>query len=247
MKSLTNFRDLGGLKTTCGRKVKLNKLLRAGELSKLHPEDKTNLLDRGLKLIIDLRSSPEISSRPNDVIEGTDYLQIDVLGPSGPSLEELLHQMNPENSDAFMYDVYQNLITSPLAVAGYKEFLKACLRNVEGALLFHCMAGKDRTGFAAALILKILGVSDEDIYEDFLKTVEARRLANDKIVDSFRQKGLGQEQLEALAIVFSVKKSYLETAFKAIAEKYGDFQAYVMDGLGFGEAEIEQLKMIYLE
>ena len=112
------------------------------------------------------------------------------------------------------------------------------LQEQEAPVVFHCTAGKDRTGFAAALILRSLGVSDEDVMRDYLLTNE--RLA---MPDASRH-GLTPEVSEVL---WRVRPEFLRAALDAVDTDYGGLEGYFREGLGLGDAEREQLRQLYLE
>jgi len=246
---LINFRDLGGLTGAEGKKVKEKVILRSGEPVGLADAVITELKDiYQLAHIIDMRGEHEVANDPVDHIEGAQYLHIDILSShlkKAPSLDEMLENLRPGIADDFMHSVYQELIISSDAKAGYRQFIDVLL-NPQGSLLFHCYAGKDRTGWGAVIILKILGVSEEDILTDYLATIEGRQNANAKLIEEYREKGLNQEQLEAFADLLSVKANYLETAFNTIEKEYGTFDDYLRKGLNIEEEEIAKLRNLYL-
>jgi len=130
-------------------------------------------------------------------------------------------------------------------LTGYRQFIDAVL-GASGALLFHCMAGKDRTGWGAVILLKMLGVTDEDIMTDYLATVEGRRAANLVLIEGLRQKGVDEEKLDAFADLMSVKPSYLQAAYDVVTEHFGTFENYLSTGLKVTEDEINQLREMYL-
>lgn len=251
MKTLVNFRDLGKWKTQDGRVIKSNRLLRSGEVVKLDAEDIKSLRDDyQLKMIIDFRTLGEVNERPIDEIEGVEYLHLDVMKDvltDLPSFEKVAEQINPDMADEYMKGINHHLITTRSAIVGYQQFFRACLANEEGSVLFHCFHGKDRTGFGAALLLKTLGVSDEDIMVDYLKTVEARAEDNRMMLEGFRKRGLSEIQLEGIKSMISVKQAYLEAAFATIEQEYGSFENYLKTGLEITDEEVEQLKANYLE
>ena len=251
METLVNFRDLGGLIGIDERKLKTKKLLRSGELVKLSADDISRLVDDlKLRSIIDFRSADEVKKQPNDTIKCVDYMNIDVLADTMqnvPSFDEMLKQLTLQKAETFMLDVYAKLVTSKRALAGYRMFIDALLSCTDGALLFHCAAGKDRTGFGAAIILKILGVSDHDIMEDYLKTIEGRQAANKAMIEKYRTLGLSDEQLAAFSMMMSVKREYLQASFDIIDEVYGNFDGYLYDGLGVTAAQINTLRELYLD
>ena len=245
----TNFRDLGGLAGAEGKKVKEKAILRAGEPVGLSATVISELIDiYKLAHIIDFRGEVEVTKSPVDHIEGADYLNIDILSShlkTAPSLDEMLENLKPGIAEEFMCDVYQELVLSPGARAGYRQFIDALL-NPKGSLLFHCFAGKDRTGWGAVIILKILGVSAEDILTDYLATIESRKSANAKLIEMHREKGLNQEQLDIFEALMSVKESYLESAFNSVEKEYGSFDDYLKQGLNVEDEEIDKLRNLYL-
>jgi len=144
-----------------------------------------------------------------------------------------------------MCGVYRELVVSPEARVGYRQFVDVLLGS-KGSVLFHCFAGKDRTGWGAVIVLKILGVSEEDIVSDYLATIEGRKGANSRLIEEQREKGLSQEQLDVFEELMSVKGSYLEAAFNAVEEEYGSFDDYLRQGLGVEDDEITLLRNLYL-
>ena len=250
MNSLVNFRDLGGIQNLDGLFIKKNRLLRSGEIFKLSEEDKKCLIENyQLKQVIDFRSPVEIKEKPVDLIEGVTYLHLDIFSDSlkdTPSLESMLKFLTPRLADDFMKEANRLLITLESARLGYQEFFKSCLKNKEGALLFHCAAGKDRTGLGAALLLKALNVGDDEIMLEYLKTNEQRAEINQELIKEAQEKGLTEGQLSALESVFSVKKEYLETAFETIKSEYKSFENYFKKGLGITDNELRTLRKEYL-
>ena len=250
--SLTNFRDLGGLPTTCGRTVKHRSLLRAGELTDLTDTDVTILRDRfGLSLVIDLRSGAEADARPNVQIAGVANKHFDVMADQVQAVadpnEYLRHLVNAETASAMLCGIYQNLVISSIARDGYAAMIRSMLRNGEqGATLFHCAAGKDRTGLGAAIVLRILGVSPEVIMADYLETINGRAEANAQLIAEHRAKGMPESMLEALATLFSVKPEYLAASFSAIEQQFTTFDNYIENGLGITREECNQLRALYL-
>ncbi|MCL2397059.1 MAG: tyrosine-protein phosphatase [Defluviitaleaceae bacterium] len=251
MSKLINFRDLGGHTTTCGKKLRMGRLLRSGVPTELTTEDIARLKNHGLAQIIDLRRPWETEITPTDAVDSVVYLNIDVMADNhsrralGPN--EWLDGLVPHRMDDEMLAFYHGYITLSSAIKGYRDFVRACLANETGAILFHCAHGKDRTGFAAALLLRILGVVDEDIYADYLKTNEERKEANAAAMEGYRAKGLNDEQLAAMVILYNVKPEYLAAAFAAINAEYGSFETYIEQALGITKEDITKLKKLYLE
>ena len=249
---LTNFRDLGGLMGFEGKSVKEKAILRAGQPVGMADADVAELRNvYGLAHIIDFRGEHEVTTQPVDEVEGAAYLNIDILAAhmkkqhNAPSLEEMLKHLKPGAADVYMSNVYVDLVISDDAKAGYRQFIDALLAP-KGSLLFHCYAGKDRTGWGAAIILKILGVNEADIMTDYLATIEGRAVENAKMIEAYREKGLSEEQLSTFKEMMSVKALYLEVAFETVENEFGTFDNYLKEALNVTDEEIVRLRQLYL-
>jgi len=252
MNKLVNFRDLGGFAAAGGKKVQFGRLFRAAAPVGLSAEEVATLKRHGLVQIIDFRSQPEVSIAPADKIDGAAYVNLDVLADklSNTSVsdpEEWLDRLSFDTVDEDMKNIYRDFIFLSSAQKGFADFVRVCANTGQGAILFNCAAGKDRTGFAAAIILKILGVSDEDIYADYLKTLEGREEANARLIKDYRAKGLTEDKLMALGLWYGIKREYLAAAFVALEEEYGSFERYMEHCLGILPADVLYIRELYLE
>ena len=248
MKTLVNFRDLGGIITCEGKTIKANRILRSGELVNLADEDKMKLAEYfKLKSIVDFRSTAEISERPDDCLVGSGYHHIDIMKDVEHNASKSFFEDNKHaHPDVLMNGVYKMIILNDTANEGYRNFIDILLKQKDGATIFHCFAGKDRTGIGAAIILTILGVNKEDIIEDYLKTNILRKDANDKLLEEKRKQGASEQELEYFNLFMSVKADYLETAFAVAENTYGSFLDYIINGIGVSEKEIKVLQEMYL-
>lgn len=248
--NLTNFRDLGGIQVKNGAHIKTKRILRSGELFKMEEEDREILSkDYALRVILDLRSANETLPNPDDEIAGARYVNLDVmrdLPEDNASFENLKHCTDVSMVDAHMEAVYKNLILNKASCIEYNRLVTEIAENKEGSCLFHCFAGKDRTGIAAAIILEILGASRDDIFEDYLLTNIQRAAANRLLCQAAESEGLSGIPLLALERLLLVKADYLHQAYTTIAEAYGSFDRYLTDGLLITSEMIEQLKVQYL-
>lgn len=252
MNGLTNFRDLGGIKTSDGRVVKVNRLLRAAQPVGLSEEEISKLIKSNLKVIIDFRTSNEAARTPVDNIGGASYLHIDIMGANDTQAADPNHwvQMlaeNPHGVELQFIETYKEFATGESSRRGYGNFLRACASQSDGAILFHCAAGKDRTGLAAALILRVLGITDEDIYTDYLKSMEFQEKISAPYLAMAKAAGMTDQQVEYLKVLLGVKKEFLSAALTAAEEKYGSFENYITEGLGVTPEEIERIRDLYLE
>ncbi|MGX7263899.1 tyrosine-protein phosphatase [Enterococcus crotali] len=249
-KQITNFRDLGGIKNKAGKAVKEKKLLRSGHLVDLDQETQTALVnDFRLTRIIDFRREFEISESPDTPIADVEYVNLDLLGKmnaKNASLADFAKLKSIDAVDKHMLGVYEDLVLNPGAQEGFTEFMEYILANKNGATIFHCFAGKDRTGYASALLLMLLEVEKKEIYKDFLITNTERKQANDELVQQFREQGFTEEQLESLATALYVKEEYLDHAFRLIEENFGTAEKYAAECLNFDQEKLSELKNIYL-
>ncbi|WP_100065447.1 tyrosine-protein phosphatase [Miniphocaeibacter massiliensis] len=250
LKRPVNLRDLGGYIGIEEKKVKKFTLLRSGEVTELDKKDKEILTkDYRLKTIVDFRSEKEKEESPDTKIDGTSYYHIDILKNNlgdVTSLENFKKNLTPEIIIEFMENTYKDFITDDGAILGYREFIDLLLKQKDGSLVFHCFAGKDRTGFAAAVILTILGVSKKDIFNDYLLTNIMRREENSRMLAKLKEYGSSKAELEAMDIALNVRKEYLEASFEKANEVYGSLDGYVREALKVDKEERKYLIEKYM-
>lgn len=246
MQTIRNFRDLGGITSEYGV-VKKHKLLRGGPLNNLNEQDKTNLLNHNaLKLVVDFRNTHEINNERNMQLDGVYMENIVIMkdekNDADPNVQ--IEKASNDNSSDFMYDIYESFVLDANARASYKYFIEQVARySKDGSVFYHCTAGKDRTGFASALLLKLLGVSDEEIYRDFLRTNENIEKSKESLLPSIQKFYPFDETNEELLLdVLGVRKEFLDTSFKAIEETYENFDNFIKAGLGIDEDTITTLR-----
>lgn len=247
MDSLVNFRDIGGYVGKDGKRVALKRILRSGEVVGLSDEDKQVLInDYQLSDIVDFRGEVEVNERPDDSIDRVTYHHIDILGDllNDDAGKSGLTQI--DDPKLHMQQLYAEMVELSSAKKGYHDFFNQLLEKASGSTLFHCFAGKDRTGLGAALVLSILGVSQEDIFTDYLKTNSQRKEANDALVEEYRKEGYSAKELDSIEEKLYVRKEYLEEAFRVINENYGSVENYVIEGLDIPKESLKKLQDMYL-
>lgn len=248
---ILNFRDLAGIPVTNGV-VKPHKLLRGGPLENLDDQTRARLVDEfKLTHVIDLRTLNEQDRQPNEILDGVRYTHLDILGKRERTTAdpmEMLKMVEDVNSVEHMQSLNDTFIRDEDARNEYRQFFKELLNNREGATYFHCSAGKDRTGFAAAQILKILGASRESILEDYLMTNILNKDNQKRMVALMLEQhpDATPEQIENYRGYTMVAESYIQAAFDAINEDYGDFDTYVAEVLELTADDIEILQTIYV-
>jgi len=247
---LTNFRDIGGIATRLG-KIKEKRLLRSGQLFELSESDCASLRDDyHLRLIIDLRAPNECLKHPDTQVDGARYLNIDVMkGMVGgaPGFDMLLQQLDLSIVDEHMLEVYRDIILNKAASEEYGRFVNEVANLPDGAALFHCFAGKDRTGLCAVLMLETLGATKDDIMADYMLTNIMREEANTAIcADSVKRYNLSADKAEALRQFLLVKEDYLHESYLTINETYGSVEKYMTEGLQVLPETLDKLRAKYL-
>lgn len=250
-----NFRELGGYETMSGKKIKMHKLLRTGNLADLSPFDKQFLTDYGVKYDVDFRSKQEVDSQPDRVPDGAEYIYDPVfsedLTNSSKSLNDLNKQAHDDADFGFnhMHYAYEDMIESESAQNAYRKFFDVLLKNtVDGeSVIFHCTAGKDRTGFGALLALSALGVPFSTIKKDYLLTNITTKDFVDSMIEHARQNGRNENVLQSIRDIQSVRAEYLDHAVKVLNDEYGSINDYLRDVMKLSSADIMELRDIYLE
>ncbi|KRN11243.1 tyrosine-protein phosphatase [Liquorilactobacillus mali] len=242
--TIVNFRDIGGVPVTHGQ-LREKTFFRSGELCNISTHDISFLEDKlHLKKIYDFRRPEEIERRPDSPFGKIKYENINLMSKAGRANPSLKNMTISDNIESQMLDAYSELVLGNSAQTGYHTFLMELVKNPQ-PIIFHCFAGKDRTGFAAALLLKIAGAASDDIYKDYLKTNEARKEANKEILNAFSDK-LSPKKLAGLEVSLNVKQDYLAYAFKLIDQQFGSFNNYLLDALTLPKSYVSTFQDIYV-
>lgn len=246
-----NFRDLGGIKTADGKSIKHKRLLRSGELVGLGERD-CKLLTQNyqLEVIVDFRTAAEAKSTPDDKIENVRYVNIDIFeghDEKASAMAKFEKIKTEQTALDFMYSVYETMMIDPVAQQQFGVFLRMTRDNQKGALLFHCFAGKDRTGLAAAMVLTLLGVPKEEIFADYMRTNELRQAWNAAMLAEAVAEGYSEQEMRALHAAFYAQPGYLQHSFAQAEKEYGSFESFLRQAIGITDADIAQLKHGYLD
>lgn len=237
--SADNFRDVAGPgaghPTADGSTVRRGVFFRANELSLTH-EDAASIAALGVTQVLDLRSQHEIDAHPDIEIPGAAWTHVDVLGIP---MDEMANLPDRATAVAMMERVYRGFVEDPPTRAALGRVLTHLAG--EGVHLFHCSAGKDRTGWTAALLLHLAGVADDVIEADYLLTNEYAEASRAAILEQIVAH-LGPEKAEVYQPVLVADADYLRTSYAAVEASYGDRATYLREGLGLGDDVLDALR-----
>ncbi|WOC14430.1 tyrosine-protein phosphatase [Gordonia sp. MP11Mi] len=207
-----NTRTLAGYVGSDGKRVN-DLVLRSDNLSKLTASDIAKLDERGLKTVVDLRTGIEKTVQPNKRLAGVTTVDGDVLGDVSPTALVDLNQ------------AYRAFVTDANARAEFRDTILAIKDTAAhgGTTLYHCSAGKDRTGWTTAIVLTILGVDRPTIRADYLASNHYRHAASNDILNG-------------------VNIGWLNASYRAVERKYGSMDAYIHDGLKLTDDDIASLR-----
>lgn len=239
IKKVTNFRTVADIKNIDGRILKKGKFYRSAHLHQINKKSLKNLEKLGIKEIIDLRNSKEISQKPDKIYNTVIYKNYSAFGDEGDQLNQakkLVLKGKVKGSDANlrMLDFYKNYATEN------PEIIKKIIHEIldsENPVLYHCTAGKDRTGIITALILTILKFDRETIDNDYLLSNNYREKLAQKRLHLAKNLHFLYPKMDLNVIekLSWVEKDYLNAAFLEIDKKYGSIDTYIHQELGISE------------
>jgi protein-tyrosine phosphatase len=247
-----NFRDLGGYGTTDGRRVRWGKLYRTATLSEATDADLRALQKLELAYLVDFRSAAEKEEEPHRLPDppGFSVVEIPILDEGNSAMVgEVIERV--ESGDFSGFDPQQFMLTANRQFAGqftpqFRQFIEQ-VQAADGApLAWNCSAGKDRTGFAAAILLRILGVPQEMVMADYMASNEPSLEARKTQLLMLRL-FKGDEAAEKLGQMMGVEQAWLQAAFDEIDSTWGSFGRYVGEGLELTPADIASLRATLLE
>jgi len=236
LEGASNFRDLGGYRTRDGRLVRWRQIFRSNHLGHLTAADTDIVRAVGLRSAFDLRGIEEGMAAACGLQEITVHpLPIEPTVVAALRAQLAAGSLSSADAREIMRESYRSYVR--LNTHSFRALFAHLLQD-RAPLVIHCTAGKDRTGFACALVLHALGVPDDVIAEDYLLTNRFYRL------DPAFGTDLPGDVRDAIG---SVEASYLASAFAAIHADYGGLEVYLTDGLGLGERERANLRERYLQ
>ncbi|MGH2340607.1 tyrosine-protein phosphatase [Segnochrobactraceae bacterium EtOH-i3] len=252
--SVPNLRDLGGYGTADGRVVRRGRVYRASQLAPVSPADMARLGRLGLARAFDLRTAHERQATPDEVPDGVEVVPLDVLanvsGSAPAALGALLRDpaaadeaLGDGHIDALFVLSYRQFVTLESARAAYRQLFTDLADPASLPGLFHCTAGKDRTGWAAAALLSLCGVPRPVVMADYLRSNVCLEPFSAPRAAAYAARG-GNPDI--VRVIFGVRPLYLEAAFAEVETVFGSIEGYFADGLGLDTAHQEALRGLML-
>lgn len=228
-----NFRDIGGFKTKEGKYTKWGKIFRSDDLTHLTEMDLQYLSSVPLTTIVDFRSQQEIADaadkNPSSV---KNNVQLSIA-PGNLSNANQLASLPEKEMEQFMMDLNEHLATDSIAIDAYKQLFQMLQSGTDSPLMYHCSAGKDRTGMATALIFHSLGVDEQTIEQDYLAS-------NYYLGDKYA--ALKKEHPNLVALL-EVRSKYLQAGLDKIKQEYGSIDNFLTNTLN---VDIQKMRSLYL-
>lgn len=253
--SVPNLRDIGGYATADGGRVRTGQLYRSTELNHLRGEDLDRFAELGIRVVFDLRTEPERVAEPDVVPKGTEQVVCDVLKDSqGAAPAQLLavvsnpalaaEKLGGDKALQLFERGYREMVSLSSALSAYQDFFRGIAQDAHRPALFHCTTGKDRTGWAAAATLLMLGVSQEDVLYDYELTNRDLLPALKPVLEHFRAAGGDPRLLEP---VLGVDARYLQASLNEMEQRFGSIESYFSDGLGIDAQDQQRLRAALVE
>lgn len=244
-----NFRDLGGYLTEDQRSVSWRKIFRCGHLGELTEKDLDSLEQLNITHVHDFRREEEQKRTPSQPVRATVYNDYEMHVGSMSKFWEYMssEKLTAESAHELVVGSYRNCVDD--VAPHYTRLFASLLSPETGASVFHCSAGKDRTGIAAALILSALGVDRDTIVDDYLLTLEhfdSERLMN--IVEQhLRDADVAHWERSWLVPYCSVHRDNIEAFFEGVESRYSSVDNYLATALGINAEQRQRLQSLYLE
>ena len=237
LQGASNFRDLGGYPGHGGRPLRWRRLFRSDHLGDLTAADQARLATLGIDRAIDFRGQAERAARPYR-LPGAAQHSLAIEPTVLQRMQDMLaagRELTAPVTVALMQDLYRSLVNDE--AHRFAELFDHLLQ-ADAPVLFHCTAGKDRTGFAAALILLALGVPRPRVLQDYLLTNQLYQHPPLPHSDA---------PAEVLAVLWRVQQEFLQAALQAVEADHGGVERYLSRRLALSPAALDRLKSRYLQ
>ena len=259
---IVNARDLGGLPMGDGKTVRPGVLLRTAHLNEATDADVVRLRDQfHLRRIFDFRTYQEAQAQPDQDIPGAEHILLPTLDveaerksgeavPQETFLDLPRHIVKLSFTKLFQKkarELYPSLVLSEFSQLQYATFLNLIVETPDGAVLWHCSQGKDRTGIGAAFILGALGCERDVMVADFDRSNETYRPLVEQLCQEVERAGGGDEEKEVVRAFMGVSTRNFCNVLDLIQDRWGTLQNYLKDTMGLTDADFALLRERYLE
>jgi protein-tyrosine phosphatase len=250
LRGARNVRDLGGIATRDGRKLTAGTVFRGDALTRLDDEDLVALAGLDLRTVVDFRSEQEITAAgPDRLPEGVAAVALPIdagdLGGVVTAAARDTASWATALGDGRAAELMCELNRQFVAEDGYRASFAAALAIIADPdrrpVLFHCTAGKDRTGWTTAVLLTALGVSRDVVTADYLATNDYVWPVYERWVDRLVASGRLPDR-DLLVPVLRQDAAYLDAAFAEVADRYGDFDTFLTEGLRLSTTALQRLR-----
>lgn len=248
LKNTFNFRTIGGYKTIDNKFVKKGILYRSDNLARLNTLDLHYFTMFNIKRVVDFRSLNEISKEPDMLPIDIEYISMPIQSDKKvkTELNLILNGLLDKNIKEFLIEANKNFILDSTDV--FSKFIKDFINSNGETTLYHCTAGKDRTGFATVLILTILGVPRKIVIEEYLfSNYCIEKTINQQLAKVCNIMNIEHKDCHKILPLMYVELDYINKAFETIDNKYGNINNYILNGLNISFEDIVKLKKIMLE
>lgn len=248
--SVKNLRTLGGLPSTCGGTIRQGILYRSGAWDKLIPKEADFLhRDCGITLDIDLRTKAEVQMAPEREVEGVRYLYLPITPDTLPGISRELEPGKAITVDMLpdMAYIYREIVRQPQYIEAFSQVIHAIMNHRDGAVLWHCTAGKDRCGLTAFFLESILGVDRKTCMQDYMLTNRAY------LLEAAKKSILAGAVKHNLALakkvfsVYTVSRRFMNTSLEVIDTEFGGMDAYIRNQLKVTNEEKEAFRKYALQ
>jgi protein-tyrosine phosphatase len=239
-----NFRDVGGYRTADGRWVRMGRLYRSDQLDRLSDIDLAKIAALGVGMVADLRTTAERTRDVDRLPPDARTLVLDVLSEStaASDMSAVMAEVAAGRGLQSLSLIYRDMVSAPAAQRAYAGLLRELSKPAQSrASLFHCTAGKDRTGVAAAIILSLLGVPRETVIADYMRSNEALAAKNERALAE-RESAGSTIPREYLLPVMTVRLEFIETAFAEIDLRFGSVEEFARKALQMDDAALAALR-----
>lgn len=240
-----NFRDLGGIAVAGGKRVRRGLVFRSAKFDTILPEGERVIAALGVRTIVDFRCPGECERNPTRAasVAPARMISLPVFPdtPNGYFEEKLTHGLTPDAAKAFMEAANRSFAREHSAA--FRDFFALFDDEANFPLIFHCTGGKDRTGFAAAMLLSVLGASDEAIFDDFLISRKNTLPQSARVMSKL----LEIVPAETLDVLLTVFPQFLRASLDEIDALWGSRERFLRDALGVVPARAAHIRAFLLE